>query len=140
MTAGAIWIVAGLAIAALEMIVPGCFLIWIGLAALGAGAATELTGLALTAQIAVFVLLTVGLIGTIALRQRRRPLLDTVNAPAAGLIGQTCRAIDFQDGKGRVSLGDGAWQARVADATQPLPGQALKVVGLDGTTLLVVSG
>lgn len=139
MTAGATWIVAGLAIAALEMIVPGCFLLWIGLAALGAGAATEAMALPLTAQVAVFVALTTALIAAIALRRRRRPLLDTVNAPTAGLIGQTCRALDFQNGQGRVTLGDGAWQARTADATQPLPGQALKVVGLDGTILLVIS-
>ena len=86
---------------------------------------------------ALFVALTVLLIGVVAVLLRRRPQLDAVNAPATGLIGQMCRAIDFQDGQGRVSLGDGTWQARVTDDSQPVPGQALKVVGLDGTTLLV---
>jgi membrane protein implicated in regulation of membrane protease activity len=68
---------------------------------------------------------------------RRRPQLDAVNAPASGLIGQMCRALDFRDGEGRVALGDGTWTARVTDSSQPAAGQALKVVGLDGTTLLV---
>ena len=139
MTQGAIWMVAGLLLAALEMLAPGVFLLWIGLAALGTGVAAELAGIGWQAQIVLFVALTAALVGLIAIRQKRRPTLDSVNAPAAGLIGQTCRAVAFQDGEGRVSLGDGTWQARLTDAAQPAPGQALRVVGLDGTTLLVAA-
>lgn len=137
MSHGAIWMVAGLAIAALEMLAPGVFLLWIGLAALLTGIAVELAGFGGQAQVALFVALTIGLIGLAAMRLRRRPQLDAVNAPAAGLIGHICRAIDFRDGEGRVSLGDGTWSARISDGSHPVAGQALKVVGLDGTTLLV---
>ncbi len=140
MTPGAIWMVAGLVLAGFEMLAPGVFLLWIGLAALGTGVAAELGGFGWTAQVVLFVALTAALVGLIAVRQKRRPTLDTVNAPAAGLIGQTCRAIAFRDNEGRVSLGDGTWNARVTDATQPVAGQALRVVGLDGTTLLVAAG
>ena len=137
MTAGAIWIVAGLLLAALEMLAPGVFLLWIGLTALLTGVATELSGLGLVAQLVVFVAGTAVLVGAIAQRLRRRPVLDAVNAPAAGLIGQTCRALDFRDGEGRVALGDGTWSARLAGGPPPQTGQALRVIGLDGTTLLV---
>jgi membrane protein implicated in regulation of membrane protease activity len=60
-----------------------------------------------------------------------------VNAPTAGLIGSTCHALAFEAGEGRVSFRDGTWSARVADASAPQAGEVMRVVGLDGTTLLV---
>ena len=134
---GAVWMLAGLFIAALEMLAPGFFLLWVGLAALGTGVVAEAGGVGLEGQFAVFVGLTAALVVWAGLRMRRRVTVDAVNAPAAGLIGQTCRAVAFQDGEGRVALGDGTWQARVAEGGEPATGAALKVVGLDGTTLLV---
>lgn len=137
MTSGVIWIIAGLLGCAAEMAAPGVFLLPIGLAACGAGAATEWLGLDGAGQVVVFVALTATLIA-IAWRVRgRRPQIDAVNAPAAGLIGQTCRAVAFEGGEGRVTLGDGVWPARIADRSAPATGSLLEVVGLDGTTLLV---
>ncbi len=136
MSAAALWTVAGLALCAAEMLAPGVFLLWIGLAACGAGAATELAGLGWHGQVASFLALALLLIGLIARRTRRAPA-DTVNAPNAGLIGVTCHAVDFAGGEGRVRLRDGTWQARVTDGATPDTGEALLVVGLDGTTLLV---
>lgn len=141
MSASAIWAIAGLVIAALEMLMPGFFLIWIGLAALGTGAATELLApffaLGREAQIAFFIALTALLIAAIGLRLRRRTAIDTINAPASGLIGQTCHAVTFEGPEGRVSLGDGTWYARLVSGERPATGEPLRVVGLDGTVLLV---
>ena len=134
---GAAWIVGGLVVAALEMLLPGAFLLWIGLGAFVAGVGTELFGLGWHAQAGVFVAATLGLVAAVAPRLRRRQRPDTVNAPAAGLVGQTCRALQFRDGVGRVALGDSTWSARMAAGLEPEPGEALTVTGLDGTTLLV---
>ncbi len=135
----AAWMVGGLVLAALEMVAPGVFLLWVGLAAIGAGAAAGLMDLDWPGQIAVFVALALLLVAFAALRLGRRPPTTLVNAPAAGLVGQTCRAVAFRDGEGRVTLGDGTWPARMEGAATPETGQALKVVGLDGTTLLVAA-
>lgn len=137
MTGAALWAVAGLILCAAEMVAPGVFLLWVGLAACGTGAAAALFGLGWHAQFGAFVALAVALVGLAALRLQRRPPQDAVNAPNAGLIGATCHALAFQAGEGRVSLRDGTWQARVADASAPQAGEAMRVVGLDGTTLLV---
>ena len=137
MIEGALWAVAGLLLCAAEMLAPGVFLLWIGLAACGTGALTALFALGWHAQLGAFVVLALGLVGLAALRLRHRPPRDVVNAPAAGLIGATCRALAFEAGEGRVSLRDGTWEARVADASSPADGEVLRVVGLDGTTLLV---
>ena len=140
-TPGEIWIVLGLLGCAAEMLAPGVFLLPIGLAAVGAGVATELAGLGWGGQVLVFVALMAVLVGAAVLRMRRQPApVDTLNAPDAGLIGQTCRALGFEGGEGRVSLGDGTWAARVADRSTPDAGALLRVVGLEGTTLLVAAG
>ena len=131
------WLAAGLLVAAAEMVAPGFFLLWVGLAMLGTGAAAELAGLSWHEQLGLFVLLAVLLVGVAAVRLRHRPGFDLVNAPSAGLVGRACEALEFRDGHGRVRLGDGAWPARTTDGSAPLPGASLQVSGLEGTTLLV---
>ena len=119
------------------MLAPGFFLIWIGLAAGGTGVVTAVFGLDWHGQLGAFTALAMALVGLAAWRLQRRPVPDLVNDPTAGLIGASCYALGFQAGEGRVSLRDGTWQARVADASSPVAGEVLRVVGLDGTTLLV---
>ncbi|GAC1343148.1 MAG: NfeD family protein [Acetobacteraceae bacterium] len=133
-----VWLVVGLALGAAEMVAPGIYLLWIGLAAIGTGLAEAAFGLDWHGQLGIFVVLTVILVGLAAWRLQRRPQADVVNNPTAGLIGVTCHALAFAAGEGRVSLRDGTWPARVADASTPAAGDVLRVVGLDGTTLLVV--
>ena len=60
--AGASWIVGGLVVAALEMLAPGFFLLWVGLAALGTGVLAEVAGMGAQGQFAVFVGLTAVLV------------------------------------------------------------------------------
>ncbi len=135
MSNGAIWLTAGLLIGAVELVLPGYFMLWIGLAACGAGVLTMASGVGWPWQFAAFSVLAVALVGLAA--KRRHPVPDTVNAPNAGLIGATCYAIGFEAGEGRVRLRDGTWQARITDGVVPAANEPLRIVGLDGTTLLV---
>lgn len=135
MSGGALWLVAGLLLGAQELIAPGFFLLWIGLAACGTGLLTTAAGLGWHWQLAAFAILAIALVAVAA--TRRRPVPDTVNAPNAGLIGATCTALAFRAGEGRVSFRDGTWQARAASAPDPETGDVLRVVALDGTTLVV---
>ncbi len=137
MTAGTAWIVAGLLGCAAEMAAPGVFLLPIGLAACGTGLAAEWLGLGGGWQAGLFLLLTAVLVAGVWRVQGRGAPVDAVNAPGAGLIGRTCRAVGFEGGEGRVALGDGAWSARTADGSTPAAGAVLEVVGLEGTVLVV---
>ena len=136
MTAPALWIVAGLLCAAAEMLAPGVFLLPLGAAAVVAGALTAAFGLGWEAQWAAFAVCVAALVGAaIALRRSRPAAADLVNGPHANLIGATCRALAFDGTEGRVALGDGEWLAR--STRTPAAGETLRVIGLEGTTLLV---
>ena len=135
MSDGAVWLVAGLLLGALELVLPGYFLLWVGLGACGTGLLTVAVAFGWPWQLAAFSVLAVAFIGIAAMR--RRPIPDMVNAPNAGLIGTTCYALGFEAGEGRVRLRDGTWQARITDGAAPHANEPMRVVGLDGTTLLV---
>ena len=135
MTDGYIWLIAGLLLAAQELILPGVFLLWIGLAAVATGLLTVAAGLGPHWQFAAFAVLALVLVALAALR--RRPVPDTLNGPGTGLIGTMCTALAFDAGEGRVRYRDGTWQARTADGTTPGADEKLRIVGLDGTILLV---
>ena len=54
-----LWLIGGLLLAIAEMLVPGVFLIWIGVAALVTGAATWAFGLGEPGQFALFAVLAI---------------------------------------------------------------------------------
>ncbi len=135
MSNGSIWLIAGLLLAAQELILPGVFLLWIGAAAIAAGLLTVTIGLTLHWQLAVFVALAIALVALAAFRRRAVP--DTLNGPSTGLIGTTCYALAFDAGEGRVRYRDGTWQARMTDGATPSANEPLKITGLNGTILLV---
>lgn len=139
MTDGVLWMVAGIALCGLELLLPGAFLLWIGLAAVAGGGATLAFDLGLPWQVVGFL---IGLAVSLAIPMLRRgppaAVDGGVNAPSSGLIGEPCRALAFDGPAGRVGFRDGTWPARMASGTSPLPGTTLQVVGLEGTTLVVV--
>jgi membrane protein implicated in regulation of membrane protease activity len=133
-SAGLLWLLAGVIVCGAEMLLPsGGYLLWIGLAACGAGLLTEIAGLGFTGQVIAFLALLAIVLGALQTRRRGRPL---VNVPDDEMLGRTCRAIAFQGLEGRVRVGDGSWQARATGA-QPDPDALMRVVGREGTTLLV---
>jgi membrane protein implicated in regulation of membrane protease activity len=132
---GLLWLLAGVAGCGAEMLLPGVFLLWIGLAAIGAGTLTEIAGIGFGAQVASFAGLLVLLLAIPLLRRRHAP--GPVNVPDDDLVGRECRAMEFQGATGRVRLGDGSWPARDVSGASPAADALLRVVGRDGTTLLV---
>ena len=130
-----IWVAAGLGLLILEMLLPGVFMMWLGLAACGAGLLTLVFDFGFAAQVVSFGILT-ALTLSIGLRMRRpRQIIHT---ETEGLIGRPATALVFQGRDGRVRLGDTDWPARVpSDIQPPDPGTRLRVAKVDGTTLIV---
>jgi membrane protein implicated in regulation of membrane protease activity len=137
LTAEAVWLVAGLALLIAEVAVPGAFLLWIGLAALGTGCLTFLFDFGFPGEVGLFALLASALVA-LALRLRRRRSANALNTRESGLLGRTALVISFRGREGRVRVGDSDWPARLPpDVPAPDAGELLTVVGVDGMTVLV---
>jgi membrane protein implicated in regulation of membrane protease activity len=131
------WLVGGVLLLAIEALAPGAFMMWLGLAALGVGGLVWLVEPAFAWQVVAFALLAAIAVG-IGLRLRRAGRPRVMNTAESGLVGRSARVLTFEGREGRVRLGDSDWPARLAAGTPPpRPGEALRVVGVDGTTLLV---
>jgi membrane protein implicated in regulation of membrane protease activity len=135
MTDWIIWVATGLGLLILEMLLPGVFMMWLGLAACGAGVLTLVFDFTFAEQVVAFGVLT-ALTLSIGLRLRRPRQI--VHTESEGLIGRPATALVFQGRDGRVRLGDTDWPARVPSDTQPPdPGTRLRVAKVDGTVLIV---
>lgn len=133
-----IWITLGLLLMALEMVVPGVFLLWFGVAAIVTGAIAFVFDLGLPFQIVNFVFLS--LIAAYSAKRflRDRPIVSSdplLNKRGGRLVGDTAVVTQaFDGGTGRVRHGDSEWLARGPDIAV---GERVRIVGSDGSLLLV---
>ena len=133
---GLVWIACGLGLLALDVLLPGVFLTWLGLAACAAGALTLAFEFGFAGQIVAFGGMTAAALG-IAVRMRR-PKKDAVAAATDGLIGTAATALVFHGRDGRVRAGGTDWPARLpADVAPPDPGARMRVEAVEGTALIV---
>ncbi len=133
------WMIIGAALFALDVMAPGLFLLWFGVAAVVVGGIVFAVPLDFTWQILAFCAASVlsVLLGRSVLSGARggasdRPLL---NQRARQLIGRTfVLATPITSGQGRITAGDSTWSVRGPDLPQ---GTTVRVVGAEGTLLLV---
>ncbi|MBT2143382.1 MULTISPECIES: NfeD family protein [unclassified Rhodanobacter] len=134
------WILALLLIAG-ELLLPGYFLLWIGLAAAAMGVVLWIDPtLGLLAQAILFGLLAfascIGYARWLRPRlERRAPGGERLNRRAEQLIGQRYELIEpIVNGRGKARVGDGQWLVSGPDL--PL-GTTVEVVAVEGATLRV---
>ena len=134
------WWIAALLLIVAEMILPGYFLLWIGVAAGAVGIITLVApSLPAVAQAALFALLAITscfaywrFVRPLAEHRDDQPLL---NRRGKKLVGERFVLIEaIVNGRGKVSVGDGQWLAEGPD----LPaGSEVEVVSCEGTSLKV---
>ncbi len=130
-----VWAGAGLILLIAEVLLPGVFMMYLGLAACGAGLLTWLFQFDFGGQVISFGVLT-AISLSMGLRLRRSP--EILSTEQQGLIGRPATALVFLGRDGRVRLGDTDWPARVpADIAPPDPGSRMRVEKVDGTVLIV---
>jgi membrane protein implicated in regulation of membrane protease activity len=136
------WMVLGFALLALEIVVPGVFLLWIGIAALIVGAISLLiwdAGIWVwQAQVIVFLLLSLvsAYLGNRVMSGRNsqsdQPLL---NRRSEQMIGRTATLTEpITEGRGRIQLGDTMW--RVSGPDLPV-GARVRVTAVEDSELVV---
>jgi membrane protein implicated in regulation of membrane protease activity len=132
------WIVIGVVLLALELVLPGGFLLWLGVAGVITGLATMFQPLDWPLQFLVFGVLSLVLI-VIWMRffkNRERPSdRPFLNRRADVFIGHEAVLDEpIRDGFGRLKLGDTIWRIAGPDLQ---PGQKVRVVSADGAVLRV---
>lgn len=133
-----IWIGLGLILAALEILVPGVYLIWLAVAAIITGVIAFVFDLGLPFQIVNFVFLS--LIAAFSAKRflRDRPILSSdplLNKRGGRMIGEVALVTQaIEAGSGRIRLGDSEWIARGPDTAA---GERVRVTGSDGAILTV---
>lgn len=133
------WWVLALALAVVEMVLPGAAFIWLGLAAGAVGLGLLLVpDLAVPVQFGAFAVLAIAAV--VATRFIPKPALDETDQPnlnrrAAQYVGrQLVLESAIVNGRGRAFVGDTLWS--VAGDDLPV-GTAVKVVAADGALLRV---
>jgi hypothetical protein len=133
-----VWIAIGLILAALEMLVPGVYLIWLAVAAIVTGLLTLGLDLALPSQVVIFV--SVSLIAAFSARRflRDSPIESSdplLNQRGGRLIGEMAVVTQaFEGGSGRIKHGDSEWLARGPDLGV---GERVRITGSNGAVLIV---
>ncbi|MCB1505702.1 MAG: NfeD family protein [Hyphomicrobiaceae bacterium] len=132
------WFIAAVVLFVLELIVPGVHFLWFGLAAIIVGAIAVASGVAWQWQVILFALIavaTVFLVRRYANSAGMRSDAPDLNVRGAQYIGRTLTvSSDIRQGRGKVRVGDTVWHAEGEDA---VAGTRVKVVGVDGTALVV---
>jgi len=135
------WMVLGLVLLVLEILVPGVFLLWIGIAAILTGALSlQLANVAFWTwqlQVAVFLVLSLAsaFIGSRIVRSRQKSDEPLLNQRAEQLIGRNAiLAEPIREGFGRARIGDSTW--RVAGPDMPA-GTRVRIVAARGGDLIV---
>ena len=136
-----LWWMLALVLIALEVVLPGYFMLWIGIAAGVTGVLMllmpELSFLAQAIAFAVlaFASCAVYWYGLRPRLQRDRPGSERLNRRGEQMIGQRYVLIEpIINGRGKARVGDGQWLVSGPDL--PL-GSIVEVLGVDGTTLRV---
>lgn len=138
LSAGWLWAIGGLLLLIAEIVAPGFFLVFLGVAAIATGLFTLLFDLGLGPQLALFVVYT-ALAVMIGKRWYGEP--DTndqsikLNEPGKRLVGKSVTVVEaVDDHGGRVRVGDSEWSARGGPAAA---GERVTVTGVDGNCLTV---
>ncbi|HEV2622717.1 MAG TPA: NfeD family protein [Frateuria sp.] len=136
-----LWWLLALLLIALEVALPGYFLLWIGIGAGATGVlAWLLPGMSLLAQAVAFTvcaLLACALYAYVLRPRLRRgdAAGERLNRRGEQLVGQRYVLIEpIVNGRGRARVGDGEWLVNGPDL--PL-GANVEVIGVDGNTLKV---
>lgn len=131
------WAIAGGVLLCLELLIPGIFLMWIGLAACAVAIVVLVLALSLEGQLLLFSVLSL-VSGVFGWRWYRRVAAHDhgpVMEPGSVYVGQIATVVEpLRHGRGKVRLHDSLW---IAEGTDAEIGTAVRVTGQHGSVLRV---
>lgn len=133
------WIILGLILIGVELLAPGVFFLWLGIAAIVTGLLDAAFGLSWQAAALIFAALSVAavLLGRTVMRSAKAsdPRDAFLNQRGQALVGHVFPLeTPIKDGEGRIKVGDSSWRVTGADR---FAGARVRVVAVEGSTLVV---
>lgn len=132
------WLILGAALLLAEILIPGVFMLWVGVAAILTGLIALAFPMSMNVQLVIFAGCAIAsvLIGrtlfTSSSDPSDQPLL---NQRTAQMIGKTYRVTDaIEQGRGKIAVGDSRWSVIGPDAAV---GSTVRVTGIEGNRLTV---
>jgi inner membrane protein len=134
-----LWLAGGILLLAAETMLPGVFLFWIGLAALGTGLILWAIPSSLTLQLVFFAILGLVsiLLGRVVQHRQKGDATDApfLNERGKGMVGKVYPLeTAIVNGAGSVRIGDSVWRVAGDDRAS---GERVRVKAIDGGTLVV---
>jgi hypothetical protein len=133
------WIILGLVLIGVELLAPGIFFLWLGLAAIATGLLDAALDLSWQAAAIVFALLAVAAVILGRYVTRSKDAAETpvphLNQRGQALVGRVFTLeTPIKDGEGRIRVDDSSWRVTGADR---FAGAKVRVVRVEGATLVV---
>jgi inner membrane protein len=132
------WFIASGLLLVLEVLVPGVFMLWLGLAAMLVGAVSIFIDWSWQAQFIAFAIFSVAAIPLwrrLSMQVGATTDQPFLNRRAEALVGRIFTLEKpIVDGSGTIPIGDTVWRITGADVPA---GSRVKVIGVDGTALSV---
>jgi membrane protein implicated in regulation of membrane protease activity len=133
------WIILGVVLIGIELVAPGAFFLWLGLAAIATGLLDAVLDLSWQASGLLFALLCVAavILGRTITRPKMQdePQAEMLNRRGQALVGRVFTLeTPIKDGEGRIRVDDSSWRVTGADR---FAGAKVRVVRIEGSTLVV---
>lgn len=136
------WAVGGLVLIVAELVVPSFVLIWFGVGALAVALLLTLTGIGLTAQLAIWLAVSLALVAAwfkVFRPSMHKTRIGMADAGVVGEIGVLVRDVaPFEKGQVRFQkplLGDDVWDCIADEAIRN--GERVRVLEVEGSFLKV---
>ena len=133
------WAAVGLLLLLLEVLAPGTFMLWLGIAALLTAVSTFVFDLGMALQLVVFALYSA--VSVVLGRHYFKwspgsnAAVSELNQPATRLIGRVVTVIEpIENGRGRVKIADSPW---IAEGPDMPVGMRAKIVATEGSIVRV---
>lgn len=133
------WLIVAVVLLGLELLAPGIFLVWLGIAAAVTGVIALTIDIGWQWQLVLFAILA--MVSVFAAHRYLRGNLDTpsdrplLNRRALQHVGKSYTLAEpIENGRGKIRIGDSLWQVEGPDT--PV-GESVTVTGADGTVLQV---
>jgi membrane protein implicated in regulation of membrane protease activity len=133
------WIILGVVLIGVELLAPGAFFLWLGLAAIGTGLLDAMLNLSWQASALLFAVLCVAavILGRFVTHSKGQtePQAELLNQRGQSLVGRVfILEAPIKDGEGRIRVDDSSWRVTGADR---FAGAKVRVVRVEGSTLVV---